>query len=80
VHPEPHRGTRHLQASYLSLDKEVSFLPLRVGWHRGVSVFPPGITQERCLKPCGSDLAGGGGALAPVWLYGEALALVGSHL
>jgi hypothetical protein len=28
VHPTPNRGTRHPQASYLSLDWEVSFTPL----------------------------------------------------
>jgi hypothetical protein len=35
----PIKGTRHLQASYLSPDQEVSFTPLRVGWHRAVQVF-----------------------------------------
>jgi hypothetical protein len=35
-------------------------MPLRVGWHRAIRVFLPGITQERCLKPPGLDLTGGG--------------------
>jgi hypothetical protein len=26
-------GTHHPQASYLSPDQDVSFMPLRVGWH-----------------------------------------------
>jgi hypothetical protein len=57
-------------------------MPLCVGWHRAIWFFPPGITWERCLKPPGLDLAGGGGgwALATVWSYREALALVGSQL
>jgi hypothetical protein len=32
----PNERTQHPQASYLSLDQEVSFTPLRVGWHRAV--------------------------------------------
>jgi hypothetical protein len=31
VHPTPHQGTRHPQASYLSPDQEISFTLLRVG-------------------------------------------------
>jgi hypothetical protein len=31
--------TRHPQASSLSLDQEVSFTPLHVGWHRVAQVF-----------------------------------------
>jgi hypothetical protein len=34
-------------------------MPLRVGWHRAVRVFPLGITRERRLKPPSSDLARG---------------------
>jgi hypothetical protein len=52
-------------------------MPLCVDWHRAVWVFPLGITWERYLKPPGPDLTGG--ALAPIWSYGEALALAGSH-
>jgi hypothetical protein len=26
-------------------------MPLRVGWHRAIWVFPLGITQERHVKP-----------------------------
>jgi hypothetical protein len=40
----PIKGTHHPQASYMSLDREVSFTSLYVGWHRAVQVFPPGIT------------------------------------
>jgi hypothetical protein len=36
-------------------------MPLCVGWHLAVLVFLLGITQERCLKPYGPDLIGGGG-------------------
>jgi hypothetical protein len=57
----PIKGIQHPQALYLSLDWEVSFTPLRVGWHRAVRFFPLGITQERRLKPPGLDLTGGGG-------------------
>jgi hypothetical protein len=55
---EPSRG-QHPQASYLSPDREISFMPLRVGWHQAVRVFPPGITRERHMKPPGPDLIGG---------------------
>jgi hypothetical protein len=34
-------------------------MPLRVGWHLAIWVFPPGITWERHLKPPGLDLIGG---------------------
>jgi hypothetical protein len=54
-------------------------MPLHVGWHQAIWVFPPRITQERLLNAPGLDLTGGGGALASVWSYGEALALAGSH-
>jgi hypothetical protein len=38
-------------------------MPRCVGWHRAVSVFLPGITQERRLKPPSPNLAQvGGGA------------------
>jgi hypothetical protein len=52
-------------------------MPLRVGWHQAIQFFSPGITRERRLKPPCPDLTGG--TLAPVWSYGEALALAGSH-
>jgi hypothetical protein len=58
-------GTRHPQALYLSLDHEVSFMPLRVGWHLDVRVLPIGITRERRMKPPGPDLTWGE-ASAPV--------------
>jgi hypothetical protein len=58
-------------------DYEVSFTPLCVGWHRAVRVLLLGITRERRLKPPGPDLIGGGSA--PVWSYGETLALATSH-
>jgi hypothetical protein len=46
-----------------------------VDWHLAVRVFPPGITQERRLKPPGLNLIGvGRGALAPIESYGEVLA------
>jgi hypothetical protein len=35
----PIEGTRHPQASYLSPDREVSFMPLHVGCHRVIWVF-----------------------------------------
>jgi hypothetical protein len=73
----PIEGTRHPQALCLSLDREVSFTPLHVGWHLAVWVFPIGITQESWLKPPGQNLPGE--ALASVWSYGEAHALAGSH-
>jgi hypothetical protein len=71
------KGTRHPQALYLSPDWQVSFTPLRVGWHRAIQVLPPGITWEIRLKPPGPDLTVM--ALAPVWSYGEPLDLAGSH-
>jgi hypothetical protein len=46
----PIEGTQHPEALYLSPDWEVSFMPLCVGWHLAVWVFPPGITWERRLK------------------------------
>jgi hypothetical protein len=55
----PIEGTQHSQASYLSLNWEVSFTPLHVGWHRVIRVFPSGITQERRMKPPSLDLTGG---------------------
>jgi hypothetical protein len=59
-------GTRHPQALYLSPDREVSFMPLRVGWRLAVLVFSPRITRERCLKPPGLDLIEGGGGHQPL--------------
>jgi hypothetical protein len=35
----PIKGTCPPQASYLSLDPEVSFMPLCVGWHLAIRVF-----------------------------------------
>jgi hypothetical protein len=35
----PIEETRHPQALYVSLDQEVSFTPLLVGWHRAIWVF-----------------------------------------
>jgi hypothetical protein len=35
----PIEGTRHPQALYLSLDQEVSFTSLHVGWHRAIRIF-----------------------------------------
>jgi hypothetical protein len=32
----PIEGTQHPQSSYQSLDQKVSFMPLRVGWHRTI--------------------------------------------
>jgi hypothetical protein len=43
-----------------------------------LSEFSLGIIRERLVKPSDTDLIGG--ASTPVWSYGEALALVGSHL
>jgi hypothetical protein len=57
----PNKGTQHPQASYLRLDRVVFFMPLRVGWHQALQVFPLGISQERCLKSYGLDLTEGGG-------------------
>jgi hypothetical protein len=39
----PIEGTWHPHALYLSLDREVSFTLLHVGWHRAILVFPPGL-------------------------------------
>jgi hypothetical protein len=56
-------------------------MSLRVGWQVAVQVFLSGITQKSCLKPPGPDLiAQGGGAITPIWSYGEALSLASSHL
>jgi hypothetical protein len=52
-------GTQYPQASYLSLDREVSLTSLRVGWYLVIRVFSIGITRERRLKPPGLDLMGG---------------------
>jgi hypothetical protein len=64
---DPIEGTRHPQGSYLSLDQEVSFMPLYVGWHLVIRVFPPGITQKSLLKPPGQDLMGGIGPCVILW-------------
>jgi hypothetical protein len=42
-------------------------MPLCVGWHRAVRVFPPGITRERRLKPLGPDLTGGISSCLVLW-------------
>jgi hypothetical protein len=55
----PIEGTRNPQASHLSSNQEVSFMPLRVGWHQAIQFFSPGITRERRLKPPCPDLTGG---------------------
>jgi hypothetical protein len=52
-------------------------MPLRVGWHLVVRVFPLGISRERRLKPPNPYLIEG--LLAPVWYYGEVFTLAGSH-
>jgi hypothetical protein len=54
-------GTQHPQALYLSPGQEVSFTPLRVGWHLAIRVLPIGITWECRLKPPSPDLPRGGG-------------------
>jgi hypothetical protein len=33
-------------------------MPLRVGWHLAIRVFPPGITWEKHMKSPGPDLIG----------------------
>jgi hypothetical protein len=43
------------------------------------SEYSARITQERRVKQPDPDLIGGGGALAPISSYGEALALAVSH-
>jgi hypothetical protein len=55
------------QASYLSPDWEVSCMPLYVGWHRAIWVFPSGITRERCLKPPAPNLTGGISPYLSLW-------------
>jgi hypothetical protein len=42
----PIEGTGHPQASYLSPHREVSFMPLCVGWHRAIWVFPLGLPRK----------------------------------
>jgi hypothetical protein len=77
VHLEPYRKDP-ASSNFISEFRPGGFLHAPPCWlassHMG---FPLGITRERCLKPPGLDLTGG--ALAPVWSYGEALALAGSH-
>jgi hypothetical protein len=60
----PIEGTRPPQTLYLSLDWEVSVVPLRVGWYRAIWVFA-WITQERCVEPPILDLIEGGGGISP---------------
>jgi hypothetical protein len=55
-------------------------MSLRVGWQVAVQVFLSGITQKSRLKPPGPDLIAQGGAITPIWSYGEALSLASSHL
>jgi hypothetical protein len=66
----PIEGNRHPQALYLSSGLEVSFMPLRVGWHLAIWVSQPGITWERRLKPPGPDLMRGGG-ISPYLILGR---------
>jgi hypothetical protein len=54
----PIEGTWHDQASYMSLNWEVSFRSLCVGWYLAICVFLIEITQESHLKPPGQDLPG----------------------
>jgi hypothetical protein len=42
-------------------------MPLRVGWHLAILVFPPGITWETCLKWRGPDLMGGTSPYLILW-------------
>jgi hypothetical protein len=64
---DPSKGTRHPQASYLSLspDREVSFTPLHVVWHRAVRVFRYDY-PEKTRETTWPEFCLGGGALAPV--------------
>jgi hypothetical protein len=48
----PNEGIQHPEASNLSLDREVSFVPLHVGWHRAIRVSAR-VTWERHVKPPG---------------------------
>jgi hypothetical protein len=43
---DPTKGTQNPQALYLSLDQEVSFTPIHVGWHLVVRVLLIGTTRE----------------------------------
>jgi hypothetical protein len=66
----PIEGTWHPQASYLSLDWEVSFVPLW-GWHQAVRVFYTDYPGKKCETTC-LDLIGGGGRISPyliLWRY-----------
>jgi hypothetical protein len=57
----PIEGTRPPQTLYLSLDWEVSVVPLRVGWYRAIWVFRvdyPG--KMRGTTYPGFDRGGGG--------------------
>jgi hypothetical protein len=54
----PVEGTQHPQASYLSPSREVSFMPLCVGWHLAVHGFSLGITWQSRLKPPDPNLIG----------------------
>jgi hypothetical protein len=48
----PLRGPDILKCCwYLSPDRDVFFMPVRVGWHLAVRVFPPRITRESHVKP-----------------------------
>jgi hypothetical protein len=59
AHSRPSKGTQHPQVLYLSTDREVFFMPLRVGWHLVIQVFSSRITWESCLKPPGPYLIRG---------------------
>jgi hypothetical protein len=52
----PNKGTRNPQALYLSSDREVSFMPHRVGCHLANCVFLLGITWESRAKLPSQDL------------------------
>jgi hypothetical protein len=75
----PSEEIRHPQDLYLSPSREVSFMPLRAGWHLAVRVFFARYYPRKLLETTwpGFDLRGG--ALAPVWSYGETLFLPSSH-
>jgi hypothetical protein len=61
---------------YLSLNREVSFTPLHVGWHPVIRILPIGITRERRMKPPSSNLHRGAYALSgPMERYLPMLAL-----
>jgi hypothetical protein len=78
AHPEPHRGDL-THSSFISESRPGGFLHAPLWTGNEPSGFSARITRERSVKPLSLDLIGGGGALAPVWFYGEALTQTGSH-